>query len=121
MTRPQTLGLCAVLGAMTLVMAWAGFSFYRATLPPVYLMVRDGSIVGRTLASVRFWHGEPDATPRVKGWDATYSFVEFSELDGVAALKVDHAGRVVECRNFQNETYARSCFPESARRTLLSP
>lgn len=122
LTRTQQMILWATLASMTLVMAWVGFYVYKGSLPPVYLQVRDGSLQGRSFAAVKFWHGEPDPSPRVQGWDATYSFVEFYELDGIAALKVDQDGVIVECKNFQNEGYSsRSCFPEPAQRTLLSP
>ena len=121
LTRSQRTILLSMLASLTLIMAFIGFNVYKASLPPVYRQVRDGSLIGRSLAAVRFWHGEPDPSPRVEGWDATYTFVEFYDLDGIAAIKTDADGCIVECRNFQHEQYARCCAPQPAQRNLLSP
>lgn len=104
LTRPQALVLCALLGTMTLGMAWCGMSLWRASQPPVKQLVRDGSIIGRSMDSIRYWHGEPDSECRVEGWSVTYSTDDTFDKGVIAALRLDDAGTVVDCTIYKQKT-----------------
>ncbi|MFT3684968.1 MAG: hypothetical protein QM783_08600 [Phycisphaerales bacterium] len=122
LTRPQALVLCALLGAMTLVMAWFALNVYKVSQPPVKELVRSRSIIGQSMATIRYLQGEPDAACRVEGWSVTYSSDDSFDRGVIAALRVDPSGTVVDCALYKEKTgcdlpnssvnrcgFARSC------------
>jgi hypothetical protein len=100
LTHGQKLVLAGLMVSITLVITWIGVQACRMSQPSVLRQVRDRSVIGRSIGSLRYWEGEPDGTSRVPGWDYTYTAQDTFDKNVFAAIKVDEAGKVVDCAVF---------------------